>query len=173
MSPDQDLQAPLPDGRLKLLRLLGILLLALVALTLTSAVLAPYAGRIADVLLQHTLHWQWTALVIDRDTVLPRLETPAQAVQSYYSALYQGDSTSMERLTAGDFRAAMRQRLSHGSAAPAFTPYRSYLRTDMQSDREAFVIEKFHLFWQRGLRFRLQRQATGWQIIGLESLPES
>ena len=41
------------------------------------------------------------------------------------------------------------------TAAPAFTPYRSFVRTEMQGDREAIVFEKFHLFWKHGLRFLL------------------
>ncbi len=100
-----------------------------------------------------------------------QLSTPAQAVASYYSALYHSDSAQMERLTAGEFRRHMRQRLAQSASAPAFTPYRSYLQTEIRNDREALVHEKFHLFWQHGLRFFLQREAADWQIVGVEPLP--
>jgi hypothetical protein len=33
------------------------------------------------------------------------------------------------------------------------------------------VVEKFHLFWQRGLRFSLQRSAADWYIVGVEMMP--
>ena len=171
MHHDQDLEAPQPDGRLKFLRILGTLGLALVVLTLAGAALAPYAGRITDVFLHQTLYRQWAPLTLDGDKAFLHLSTPAQTVRSYYSALYHGDITSMERLTAGPFREQMRQRLVHASTAPAFTSYHSYVQTEMQGDREALVREKFHLFWQRGLRFALQREATDWQIVGLELLP--
>ena len=45
--------------------------------------------------------------------------------------------------------------------------YRSYLFTVMQGGGRAVVTEKFHLFWQRGLRFQLQRTAAGWSIAGV------
>ena len=98
------------------------------------------------------------------------LSTPTRAVQSYYSALYQGNVASMERLTWGAFREQMRLRVAATATAPAFTPYRSFVRTEMQGDHEAIVFEKFHLFWKHGLRFLLQREARDWQIVGVEPL---
>jgi hypothetical protein len=92
-------------------------------------------------------------------------------VQSYYTALYQGDVASIERLTQGALREQLRQRVAHTSTAPALTPYRSFVRADLRGDHDAVVLEKFHLFWQRGLRFVLQRQAGDWQIVGIEPVP--
>jgi hypothetical protein len=84
--------------------------------------------------------------------------------------LYQGNITRMERLTWGAFREQMRLRVAATATAPAFTPYRSFVRAEMQGDREAIVLEKFHLFWKQGLRFLLQREAGDWQIVGVEPL---
>jgi hypothetical protein len=67
-------------------------------------------------------------------------------------------------------REQMRLRVAATATAPAFTPYRSFVRTEMQGDHEAIVFEKFHLFWKQGLRFLLQRQAGDWQIVGVEPL---
>jgi hypothetical protein len=76
----------------------------------------------------------------------------------------------MERLTSGPLREQMRFRAAATTAAPALTPYRSFLRAEMQGDREAIVFEKFHLFWKHGLRFLLQRDTEDWQIVHVEPL---
>ena len=167
---NQNPNGPQPDARLRFLRVLGTIWLVIMVLTLGGAALAPYLGQIADVVLQQTVHRHWTRFALDAEQPFFDLSTPTRAVQSYYSALYQGNVTSMERLTRGAFREQMRLRVAAAATAPAFTPYRSFVRTEMQGDREAIVFEKFHLFWKHGLRFLLQREAGDWQIVGVEPL---
>jgi hypothetical protein len=167
---NQEPNVPQPDARLRFLRVLGTIWLIMMALVLGGAVLAPYLAQIADFVLQQTVHRHWTRFALDAEQPFFDLSTPTRAVQSYYSALYQGNVTSMERLTRGAFREQMRLRVRGAATAtaPAFTPYRSFVRTEMQGDREAIVLEKFHLFWKQGLRFLLQREAGDWQIMGVE-----
>jgi hypothetical protein len=167
---NQEPNVPPPDARLRFLRVLGTIWLVLIALILGGAALAPYLGQIADFVLQQTVHRQWTRLALDAEQPFFDLSTPTRAVQSYYSALYHGNVSSMERLTRGVFREQMRLRVAATATAPAFTPYRSFVRTEMQGDHEAIVFEKFHLFWKHGLRFLLQREAGDWQIVGVEPL---
>ena len=167
---DQESNVPQPDARPRFLRVLGTIWLVIMALTLGGAALAPYLGQIADLVLQQTVHRHWTRFALDAEQPFFDLSTPTRAVQSYYSALYQGNVTSMERLTWGTFREQMHLRMTATATAPAFTPYRSFVRTEMQGDREAIVFEKFHLFWKQGLRFLLQREAGDWQIVGVEPL---
>jgi hypothetical protein len=166
----QEPNVPLPDARLRFLRVLGTIWLVIIALILGGAALAPYLGQIADTVLQHTVHRQWTRFALDAEQPFFDLSTPTRAVQSYYSALYHGNVSSMERVTRGVFREQMRLRVAATATAPAFTPYRSFVRTEMQGDHEAIVFEKFHLFWKHGLRFLLQREAGDWQIVGVEPL---
>ena len=167
---DQEPNVPQPDARLRFLRVLGTVWLVIMAVTLGGAALAPYLGQIADLVLQQTVHRHWTRLTLGAEQPFFDLSTPIRAVQSYYSALYQGNVTSMEQLTWGAFREQMRLRVTTTATAPAFTPYRSFVRTEMQGDREAIVFEKFHLFWKHGLRFLLRREAKDWQIVDVESL---
>ena len=167
---NQEPNVPQPDARLRFLRVLGTIWLVIMVLTLGGAVLAPYLGQIADIVLQQTVHRQWSRFALDAKQPFFDLSTPPRAVQSYYSALYQGNVASMERLTHGAFREQMRLRVAATATAPAFTPYRSFVRTEMQGDHEAIVFEKFHLFWKHGLRFLLQREAGDWQLVGVESL---
>jgi len=167
---NQESETPQPDTRLKFLRVLGTIWLVVVVLTLGGAVLAPYAGQIADFVLHQTVQRPWTRLTFDAERPFFDLSTPTRAVQSYYSALYQGNVTHMERLTQGVLRDQMRQRTAHATAAPAFTPYRSFVRAEMRSDHEAVVREKFHLFWKHGLRFLLRRDASEWRIVHIEPM---
>ena len=166
----QESNRPQPDARLRFLRVLGTIWLTIMALTLLGAALVPYLGQIADLVLQQTVHRHWTYFTVDAEQPFFDLSTPARAVQSYYAALYQGNVTRMERLTRGALREQMRLRVATTTTAPAFTPYRSFVRTEMQGDREAIVLEKFHLFWKQGLRFLLQREPEGWQIVSVEPL---
>jgi hypothetical protein len=76
----------------------------------------------------------------------------------------------MARLTRGPLREQMRLRVAATATAPAFTPYRTFVRTEMQGEREAIVLEKLHLFWKHGLRFLLQREAGDWQIVSIEPI---
>ena len=165
---NQEPEAPQPDTRLRFLRVLGTIWIVVVALTLAGAVLAPYLGQIADFALHQTVHRHWARLTLDAERPFFDLSTPTRAVQSYYSALYQGSVTSIERLTQGALREHMRLRVADARTAPAFTPYRSFVRAEMRDDHEAVVLEKFHLFWKHGLRFLLQRDAGDWQIVSIE-----
>jgi len=164
----QEPEAPQPDTRLRFLRVLGTIWLVVVTLTLAGAVLAPYLGQITDFALHQTVHRHWTRLTLDAERPFFDLSTPTRAVQSYYSALYQGSVASIERLTQGALREHMRLRVAYGRTAPAFTPYHSFVRAEMRGDHEAVVLEKFHLFWKHGLRFLLQRDAGDWQIVHIE-----
>jgi hypothetical protein len=161
---------PQPDARLRFLRVLGTVWLIIMVLILGGAALAPYLGQIADFVLQQTVHRHWSRFALDAEQPFFDLSTPTRTVQSYYSALYQGNIASMERLTRGAFREQMRLRVAATATAPALTHYRSFVRTEMQGDREAVVFEKFHLFWKHGLRFLLQREAGDWQIVSVEPL---
>ena len=165
---NQESEAPQPDSRMRFLRVLGTIWITVVALTLAGAVLAPHLGQIADFALHQTVHRHWTRLTFDAERPFFDLSTPTRAVQSYYSALYQGSVASIERLTQGALREQMRLRVEYAHTAPAFTPYRSFVRAEMRGDHEAVVLEKFHLFWKHGLRFVLQRDAGDWQIVNIE-----
>jgi len=165
---NQEPEAPQPDTRLRFLRVLGTIWLVVVALTLAVALLAPYLGQMADFVLHQTVHRQWTRLTFDAERPFFDLSTPTRTVQSYYSALYQGSVTSIERLTQGALREQMRLRVAAAKTAPAFTPYRSFVRAEMRDNHEAVVFEKFHLFWKHSLRFLLQRDASDWQIVSIE-----
>src|SRR5262249_3022920 len=92
----QEPNVPQPDARLRFLRVLGTIWVVIMALTLGGAVLAPYLGQIADLVLQHTVHHHWSRFALDAEQPFFDLSTPTRAVQSYYSALYQGNVTSME-----------------------------------------------------------------------------
>jgi hypothetical protein len=159
------------DSRRKFLRLVGILWVAAVLATLVGALIAPHLGRMADFVLHQTVHRHWTRLALQTEQPFLDLSAPAHTIKSYYSALYRGDATAMERLTAGPFRDQMRLRLAHAESSSSSPPYRSYLRTETSAAQSAAVVEKFHLFWQRGLRFSLQRNAADWCIIGVEMMP--
>jgi hypothetical protein len=152
----------------KFLRVAGLLWLGVLLALLVGALVAPHVGRIADTVLHYTVHRHWTLLTLSLAQPFVDLSTPTQTVKSYYSALYRGDGAAMERLTAGPFRDQVRLRMAHAEAAPANTTYRSYVCTEMLAPHLADVVEKFHLFWQRGLRFRLERQTTEWHIVGVE-----
>src|SRR5215510_13061905 len=91
---NQEPNAPQPDARLRFLRVLGTIWLVIMVLTLGGTALAPYLGQIADMVLQHTVHSQWTRFTLDAEQPFFDLSTPIRAVQSYYSALYQGNVTT-------------------------------------------------------------------------------
>ena len=158
-----------PDTRLKFIRIVGGAALALVIVVVAATYTAPHVGRVTDVVLNHTWHRDWTPLTLPADEAFFDLSTPLLAVRSYYSALYQADATNLPRLAVEPFREQLRLRLQHAetpSGADRIT-YRSYLFTVMQGGGRAVVTEKFHLFWQRGLRFQLQRTAAGWSIASV------
>jgi hypothetical protein len=159
------------DSRRKFLRVVGVLWVAAVLATLVGALVAPHLGRMADFVLHQTVHRHWTRLALQTEQPFVDLSTPVRTVKSYYSALYRGDATAMERLTTGPFREQMRLRLAHAERSSSSAPYRSYLRTETSAAQSAVVVEKFHLFWQRGLRFSLQRHVADWCINGIEIMP--
>jgi hypothetical protein len=164
---DQDRHAASPR---KFLRVLVILWATAVLAILLGAVVAPHLGRMADFLLHQTAHRHWQSLTLQTAQPFFDLSSPEHAIKSYYSARYRGDTAIMERLTAGVFREQMRQWLAYAEASPDNVSYHSYLRTEMSGAQQAVVVEKSHLFWQRGLRFSLQRHAADWHIVGVELL---
>jgi hypothetical protein len=156
------------DSRQKFLRVVGFLWVAMVCVTLIGALIAPHLGRVADFVLHQTVHRDWTQLTLRTAQPFFDLSVPEHTIKSYYSALYRSDAASMERLTAGSFREQMQQRVAHAEAAPGNVVYRSYLRTERSETHDTVVVEKFHLFWQQGLRFSLQRNAAGWRVAGVD-----
>jgi hypothetical protein len=166
---DPNPSAGQPDTRLKFIRIVGGVAAALIITVVVGTYAAPHMGRLADIVLNHTWHRDWTRLTLPADEAFSDLSTPFLAVRSYYSALYQGDATNLTALAVEPFREELRLRLQHAEApsgADRFI-YRSYLFTVMQGGGRVVVTEKFHLFWQRGLRFQLQRAAAGWSIAGV------
>lgn len=158
-----------PDSRLKFMRIVGGVAAVLVIAVVVGTYTAPHVGRVTDIVLNHTWHRDWTHLTLPADEAFFDLSTPFLAVRSYYSALYQADASNLSALAVEPFREQLRVRLQHAEA-PSGTDriiYRSYLFTVMQGGGRAVVTEKFHLFWQRGLRFQLQRTAAGWSIAGV------
>ena len=157
------------DTRLKFIRIVGGAAAALVIVVVVATYTAPHVGRITDVVLNHTWHRDWARLSLPADEAFFDLSTPFLAVRSYYSALYQADATNLPELAVEPFRGQLRLRLQHAEAPSGAERiiYRSYLFTVMQGGGRAVVTEKFHLFWQRGLRFQLQRTAAGWSIAGV------
>jgi hypothetical protein len=161
-------QARHAASRQKFLRVLGLFWATAVLAILVGAVVAPHLGRVADFVLHQTAHRHWQSLTLQTAQPFFDLSAPQHTVKSYYSALYRGDAATMERVTAGSFREQIRQRMAHAAAAPPHISYHSYLRTETSGSQQAVVVEKFHLFWQRGLRFSLQRSAADWHIVGVE-----
>jgi hypothetical protein len=163
--PHQSLAVrPLPARTF--LRVIGLVWLSVMSAIGVGAILAPHMGFLTDVILNQTSHRRWIAITLTSDQ--PRVEssTPLSTVKSYYRTLYWGDVAQLEHLTQGAFGEQIRQRLPYLAAAvsAAAGPYHSYLYTETQREQTAVVVEKLHLFWQRGLRFYLQRTDTGWRI---------
>jgi hypothetical protein len=148
-------------------RIGGAIWLGLIVAVLLGALLAPHASRLLDVGLNYTSHRQWTILRLQAEPPFFDVSTPIRTVHSYYSALYRRDAARMDRLTDGPFRQQMRQRFIHAEAPSDAPAYRSFVTVVQQDGSVAVVIEKFHLFWQRGLRFSLQRTDAEWRIIGV------
>lgn len=159
-----------PDTRLKFIRVVGGVAAALVIAVVVGTYAAPHVGRLTDIVLNHTWHRDWTCLTLPADEAFLDLSTPFLTVRSYYSALYQGDATNLMELAVEPFREQLRLRLQHAEAPSGADRiiYRSYLFTVMQGGGRAVVTEKFHLFWQRGLRFQLLRTPAGWSIASVD-----
>jgi hypothetical protein len=158
-------------GLPRFVRVVGAIWLVVVLALLLGALLAPHIGRLADLLLHHTSHREWIRMRLQTDEPFFNLSTPVQSIKSYYSALYRSDLARMEHVTEEPLRQHMRQRLRHGETATAGTTYHSYRYTEEYGADHAVVVEKFHLFWQRGLRFYLQRHVTAWRIVRVALLP--
>ena len=156
------------QSRRTFLRVVGWLWLGTVLAIVIGALVAPHLGRLADTLLYHTVHRDWQRLSLQTAQPFFDLSTPQQTVKTYYSALYRGDADAMLRLTDEPFRTQMRQRMAQAEATSDQPVYRSYLRQEELMSTQVVVVEKFHLFWQRGLRFTMQRTATDWRIVGLD-----
>jgi hypothetical protein len=167
---DHDQSASQP-GIPRFVRVVGSIWLVIILALLLGAVLAPHIGQLVDLFLHHTSHREWIRMRLQIDEPFFDLSTPMQSVKSYYSALYQGDAARMEHLTEEPLRQHMRQRLRHGEAPTADPTYHSYLLTETHGADQAVVVEKFHLFWQHGLRFYLQRDAADWRILRVALLP--
>ena len=151
------------------MRVVGGVAVALVIVVVAGTYTAPHVGRVTDIVLNHTWHRDWTRLTLPADEAFFDLSTPFLTVRSYYSALYQGDATNLAALAVEPFRDDLRLRLQYAETPSGAERiiYRSYLLTVMQGGGRAVVTEKFHLFWQHGLRFQLQRTPAGWSITGL------
>lgn len=162
-----------PDTRLKFIRVVGGVAAALIIIVVIAAYAAPHMGRLTDVFLNHTWHRDWAPLTLPADEAFFDLSTPFLAVRSYYSTLYQGDATNLAALAVEPFRNDLRLRLQHAEmpSDADHIVYRSYLFTVMQGGGRAVVTEKFHLFWQRGLRFQLLRTPDGWSIASVTLMP--
>jgi hypothetical protein len=160
-----------PGSSHRFLRVVGVLWLVVIAAILVGALLAPYLGRMADFVLSQTTHGDWTRLTLRVGQSYFDLTTPEHTIKSYYSALYRGDAAAMARLTAGAFHTQMQQRMAYAEPVTEQITYRSYLLTERRQPQQAVITEKFHLFWQRGLRFVLRRTGTDWHIVAVELIP--
>jgi hypothetical protein len=156
------------DSRRKFLRVAGCLWLAAVLVIVIGALTAPYIGRMVDFVLSQTTSREWVRLTLRTQQPFFDLSSPERTVKSYYSALYRSDAEAMHRLTAGPFRDQMQLRVTHAQSASDTPTYRSFLLTQSVQDTRAVVVEKFHLFWQRGLRFSMQRHNAHWRIDGVD-----
>ncbi len=166
-------EAPRRHELPKYVRVVGAIWLAVLGAVIIGVLLAPYMGRIIDVVLHQTSHREWTAIRLQPDVVYFDRSTPIHTVRSYYSALYRVSIGDMEALTDGALREHMRRLMSHGEAAAEAAVYRSFARVTKATATRAVVEEKFHLFWRQGLRFVMQSQsaADGWRVVQVTSLP--
>lgn len=155
----------------KYVRVVGTIWLVLLAAVLIGVLLAPHMGRIIDGVLHQTSHRQWTAIRLQPDEVYFDRSMPIRTVRSYYSALYRGHANDMEALTDGALREQMRRRMQDHEAAQEVAIYRSFARVIEEAATRAVVEEKFHLFWQQGLRFVLHDAADGWRVAEVAPLP--
>jgi len=155
----------------KYVRVVGTIWLVLLAAVIIGVLLAPYTGRMIDVVLHQTSHRDWTAIRLRPHEVYVDRSRPIRVVRSYYSALYRVNANDMEALTDGGLREQMRRRMSHGEASQEAMFYRSFARVTEETPTRAVVEEKFHLFWQQGLQFVMHHGADGWRLVEISSLP--
>ena len=166
---DENPSAGTPAPPLKFIRVVAGVAAALIIVVVVATYTAPHVGRITDTILNHTWHRDWTRLALPAGEAFFDLSTPSLTVRSYYSALYQADPTHLAQLAVEPFREQLRLRMQHAELPTDADRlvYRSYLFTVMQGGGRAVVTEKFHLFWQHGLRFQLRRTTDGWSISEL------
>lgn len=171
MPPPATPSRPASQGRF--LRMLVLGWAGLLVALLLGVVFAPYAGRTLDGVLHQTVYRAWKRVTLDAEHLVDDRSTPLTTVQSYYSTLYWGRAAALEALTDGGFRLQIQARLQAGAvAAGTETPtYRSYILLESQEEQRAAVLEKFHLFWQNGLRFTLQHTGSGWVITQVDPVP--
>lgn len=152
----------------RFLRIVGYLWLIAVLAILIGTLIAPYMGRMADFVLYQTVYRDWVRVTLRTQQPFFDLSSPQSTLKSYYSALYRGDVALMQRLTVEPFRAQVQPRLADTPVASKPSTYHSYLYTETDQAARAAVVEKFHLFWRRGLRFTLQHSHPGWQIVSVD-----
>ncbi len=155
----------------KYIRVVGSIWLTLMAAVVISVLLAPYMGRIVDFAMHQTSHRQWTVIRLQPQEVFFDRSLPIRAVQSYYSALYRASANDMDALTAGPLRNQMRQRMRHREVTTDTAVYQSFAQVAEREATWAVVEEKFHLFWNRGLRFMVTLAEDGWRVVQVTSLP--
>jgi hypothetical protein len=160
-----------PASSHRFLRVVGVLWLVVIGAILVGALLAPYVGRMADFVLSQTTHRDWTRLTLEVTQPYFDLTAPEHTIKSYYSALYRGDAAAMARLTEGPLHTQMQQRMAQAEPSTEQRTYRSYLLPERRQPRQAVITEKFHLFWQRGLRFVLKRTGPDWRIVAVSLIP--
>ena len=166
---DENPSGARPGPPLKFIRVVAGVAAALIIVVVVATYTAPHVGRITDTVLNYTWHRDWTRLTLPANEAFFDLSTPVLTVRSYYSALYQAEGAHLAQLAVEPFREQLRLRLLHAEVPPGADRivYRSYLFTVMQGGGRAVVTEKFHLFWQHGLRFQLLRTGDGWSISEL------
>ncbi len=153
------------------IRVVGAIWLTVLLAVLISVVMAPYVGRIVDTVMHQTSHRQWTAIRLQPQEVYFDRSQPIHTVQSYYSALYRASANDMDGLTAGPLREQMQQRMRYREVATDTAEYQSFARVTEREATWAVVEEKFHLFWNRGLRFVMTSTADGWRVVQVTPLP--
>ena len=166
---DENPDAGRPGPPLKFIRVVAFVAAALIVVVVVATYTAPHAGRIADTVLNYTWHREWARMTLPANEAFHDLSTPQLAVRSYYSAAYRADAARLAQLAVEPFREQLRVRLQHAEihADADRIVYRSYQFTVMQGGGRALVTERFHLFWQHGLRFQLLRTPDGWSISEL------
>lgn len=152
------------NTRSKFIKVAGLIWGSAILLIVLIALLAPYFGRIADIVLHQTAYRDWVHLVLISERKFFDASTPFDTIKSYYSALYLGDDDAMQRLTSGAFQHQIRGRMRGAQLPDSTMTYRSYLHAAIAAPQQAVVAERFHLFWRRGLVFHLRRRDGVWRI---------
>ena len=160
-----------PDTHARFLKVLALLWGGAILAIIMVALFAPHVGRMTDVVLHLTAYRDWSPLTLQVERRFLDLSTPLDTIKSYYSALYRGDAATMQQLTGGVLQQQMRSRMSTAQRVAGPSVYRSYLRAAKPAAQHVMVVEKFHLFWQQGLRFDLRQHGAAWRIDQVRLLP--